>query len=473
MQLKKSMCLQNRDLCEQAGPGEHINIKFFLLVWLFALIALNSGAQQIRYETSFERAKELAKREGKPIAIMLTIQLPVNSPDYYNGLNDKSVADKFNSSFINFRADRSDTAASARIIRQYKVIRFPSFIFLDKKGGLLFTDFTLLSQPKPIIEMADKAIKASGEESLVDYDSIYKSGKYNASFIKEYITKREIAGLTDNSELIEKYVSDLKVSDLYKYDEVLFILKAGPIIDGTAYRLSHLNNSVVDSIFRNESPDDRIAINNTMISNTMNEAIRTKSFQKAVAAANYARSSWGTSYAEGQKNYFLRILQYYLGVKDTMKYLQQASMVYDTYYMNVSIDSLIKKDSLNLETAKRNALEAAIKNSNNPTNLSFKVRVPNSRDAYLNDLNNAAWNFYLMAGDDSYYLFKAIVWSRRTIEISPKPAFYDTYAHLLYSLKFYDEAESMQKKAIDAGRAEKTDTGPFEEAYAKMRKRSL
>jgi tetratricopeptide (TPR) repeat protein len=141
--------------------------------------------------------------------------------------------------------------------------------------------------------------------------------------------------------------------------------------------------------------------------------------------------------------------------------------------MNVSIDSLIKKDSLNLETAKRNALEAAIKNSNNPTNLSFKVRVPNSRDAYLNDLNNAAWNFYLMAGDDSYYLFKAIVWSRRTIEISPKPAFYDTYAHLLYSLKFYDEAESMQKKAIDAGRAEKTDTGPFEEAYAKMRKRSL
>jgi hypothetical protein len=439
----------------------------------FVLIAINSSSQEIRYEASFEKAKELANREGKPIAILLTIQMPVNSPDYYNGLKDKSVADKFNASFINFRADRSDTIASAKIIRQYKIIRFPSFIFLDKKGGLIFAGFTLLSQPKPILDMVDKALTASVGKSLADYDSIYKSGKYNSSFIKEYITKRNNAGITDNSELIEKYVADLKVSDLYNYDEVLFILKAGPIIDGTAYRLSHLNNSVIDSIFKTESLDDRIAINNTMISNTMNEAIRTRSFQKAVAAANFARSSWGTSYAEGQKNYFLRILQYYLGVKDTMKYLQQASMVYDTYYMNVNIDSLIKKDSLNLETAKRNALDAAIKNSKKSDNVSFKVRVPNSRDAYLNELNNAAWNFYLMAGDDSYYLFKAIVWSRRTIEISPKPAFYDTYAHLLYSLKFYDEAESTQKKAIDAGKAEKTDTSYFEEEYAKIRKRNL
>jgi hypothetical protein len=78
-----------------------------------------------------------------------------------------------------------------------------------------------------------------------------------------------------------------------------------------------------------------------------------------------------------------------------------------------------------------------------------------------------------MAVNNTDYLFKAMLWSRRSLELSPKAVFYDTYAHLLYRLKFFDEAESMQRKAIESGENEKIDTRIIKEQYEKIRKRVL
>jgi len=78
-----------------------------------------------------------------------------------------------------------------------------------------------------------------------------------------------------------------------------------------------------------------------------------------------------------------------------------------------------------------------------------------------------------MAVNKNDYLLKALLWSRRALELSAKPAFYDTYAHLLYRLKFFDEAESMQRKAIELGKADKIDTKLFQEEYEKIKKKTL
>ena len=282
-------------------------------------------AQKIKYEASFEKAKSLAIQQNKPLAILITIEPPVYSPNFLNGLNDEKVIEKFNSSFINYKADRSDTAASGKIIKEYKIFRFPSFIFLDAKGGFMFTDIAFLSRPQPLLDLAEKAMSSTKEKSLIVYDSSYAAGNYSTAFLKDYILRREKAGITNNDELIEKYVFGLNVSDLYNYSEVLFILKAGPIADGNAYKLASLNKHLMDSIFKTEPLADRIAMNNATITNTMNSAIANKSFSRAMAAANFTRSTWASNPIEGQKNWNLKIMQYYKGVKDTTKYLQQAS----------------------------------------------------------------------------------------------------------------------------------------------------
>jgi len=429
-------------------------------------------AQKIKYEASFEKAKSLAIQQNKPLAILITIEPPVYSPNFLNGLNDEKVIEKFNSSFINYIADRSDTAASGKIIKKYKIFRFPSFIFLDAKGGFMFTDIAFLSRPQPLLDLAEKAISSSKEKSLIVYDSSYATGNYSTAFLKEYILRREKAGITNNDELIEKYVSGLKVSDLNNYSEVLFILKAGPIADGNAYKLARLNKHLIDSIYKTEPLADRIAMNNATITNTMNSAIANKSISRAMTAANFTRNTWTNNPTEGQKTYNLKMMQYYMGVKDTTRYLQQASVYYEQYFMRLTVDSVRKRDSLNYLTAKNNAREISITTINDTTirrSFSFSY----SKDSYATELNNAAWTFYQMAVNKNDYLLKALLWSRRALELSAKPAFYDTYAHLLYRLKFFDEAESMQRKAIELGKADKIDTKLFQEEYEKIKKKTL
>lgn len=429
-------------------------------------------AQNINYEVSFEKAKNLAIKQKKPLAILITTEPPVNSPNFQNGLKDKRVIELFNNSFINYKVDRSDTAASGKIIKEFKIFRFPSFIFLDAKGGFLFTDIAFLSMPKPLLDIADKAISSTKEKSLVDFDSIYAAGNTSTGFLKDYILRREKAGISNNADLIEKYVEGLNVSHLFNYEEVLFILKAGPIADGIAYKLARTDKHLTDSIYKTEPYAVRLAMNNATIANTLNSAIETKNLARATAAANFTRNSWSSNPVEGQKNWSLKMMQYYRGVNDTTKYLQQASAYYEQYYMRLTLDSVKKRDSLNYINARKKAIETSrTTNNDSIAKRSFSFSYP--KDSYATELNNAAWTFYLMADNKNDYLMKAMLWSRRALELNAKPAFYDTYAHLLYRLKFFVEAESMQRKAIELAKAEKIDSKPYQEEFEKIRKRSL
>jgi hypothetical protein len=443
---------------------------FILASILCGFVSLK--AQKIKFESSFETAKNMALKQKKPLAILITIQPPVPAPDYMKGLDDITVVNKFNSSFINYKVAREDTNVSRKITREYRIYRFPSIIFLDHKGGLLFSDVAFLSRAKSLLDVADKAMAALSDKSLVDYDSAYNAGNKSTAFLKSYILKRRNAGITDNADLIETYVSGLSVSDLNNYDEVLFILKAGPVLDSIAYRLAWTNRSIVNNIYKTEPPADRAVMNGVIGENTMRKAIAGKNYARAVAVANFYRGSGAGNSVEGQKRWHLKMLQYYIGVKDTASYLLNASFYYDNYYMKMSIDSVRKRDSLSFEAAKNRARQnpASIIND---TIIKQSFSFTYSKDRYATDLNNAAWNFYKFAGNNTDYLSKAMLWSKRSVDYSPKPAFYDTFAHLLYKLKFYAEAEKMQKLAIETGKAAKADTRVYEEEYKKIKNKTL
>ena len=439
------------------------------------LMGFKMQAQQINYESSFENAKAAALQQHKPIAVLISITPPVSTPNFLNGLKDEKVVEMFNSNFINYKVDMKDTTASAGIIRQYKIYRFPSFLFLDAKGGLLFSDVAFLSRAQPILAQADKAISASKEMSLVDYDSIYAGGNYNNSFLKSYIIKRQQAGLTDNAGQIEKYVNGLNISDLNNYAEIKFILKAGPLADGMAYRFAYTNKNIIDSIYKTEPLSERTAMNNNIISNTLNSAIANKNLNRAYAAANFTRGTWNTDPVKGQKNFSLKILQYYKAVHDTTNYLKQAGNYYDQYYMAISVDSIHKKNSLAFETARINAQQNVVaekKINDSTTRKTVSFFYPKNNLTAV-ELNAGAWDFYQMGGTNDMYLSKAMAWSRRSIEIDPSPAYYDTYAHLLYKLKLYQEAEAMQKKAVDLSEETQRDNKVYKEEYIKIKKRKL
>lgn len=76
------------------------------------------------------------------------------------------------------------------------------------------------------------------------------------------------------------------------------------------------------------------------------------------------------------------------------------------------------------------------------------VAVTSSSTSYANELNNAAWKFYEIGTKNLNHLTKAMLWSRRAIELNPIVGYYDTLAHILYRMEYYDEAILPRKKQL-------------------------
>ena len=266
--------------------------KFYLILSALILCFGTSWSQKIKYQRTFEEAKKESISQNKQLSILITMEPPAHVITTMGGLSDPEVVRAFNTNFINFKTDRADTS-SRKIIQLYHITRFPSFTFIDPKGGLMFNEVALLSHPQNLLSTAEQALEASKEKSMVDFDNEYKSGVYTADFLKAYMNKRMRAGLTGNAELIEKYVDFLSISNLDDYQQVLFILKAGPLADGRAYKLARTNQKIIDSIYKHEPYDVRTGLNNRIIGNTMASAIALKSFARATAAANISRNTWG------------------------------------------------------------------------------------------------------------------------------------------------------------------------------------
>jgi hypothetical protein len=469
------------------------SIIFFLLL-LF--IASASNAQEIKFEKTLEKAKQLSKEKKLPLALILNINTPI---EYFpenlrtsmdlnlKGLNDVEVAKKFNDHFIVCKIDFSPIELDSNInslISTYRISQFPAFVFIDSKGGLFYKDFGNAPTPQKYLDMLQKAIDASKQKSIVDYDNQFKTGKYDAGFLKAYITKRMEMGLFNNSVLIELYVNFLRVVDLDDYNEVLFILKAGPLYFGKAYKLAYVNKSIFDSIYKTESIAVRSAINNSIIINSFEDAVASRSVTKASMVSSFVRGTWTNDFREGSKQASLKMIQYYQAVKDTNNYLQQASYFYDQYFMNIGVDSIKKLDAINKEKmdqifsmeSKRATNFDSIKNSSGKIvtsqaqSSSFSIR---SGSSYATELNNAAWSFYQTGTKNTNYLTKALFWSKRSIEINPIAAYYDTLAHILYLLGFYSEAESTQEKAVEMAKQAKMDVKKMQEDLNKMKQKTL
>lgn len=93
--------------------------------------------------------------------------------------------------------------------------------------------------------------------------------------------------------------------------------------------------------------------------------------------------------------------------------------------------------------------------------------------AFLQELNNGAWNIYQTGTRNKEYLWHATMWSKRTVDLDPMFYNFDTLAHLLYRLGFYQEAEAREQQALSLAKQHKMPAAPYEQALDKMRKRTL
>lgn len=472
-------------------PQLKVMKKSFGPLILLILGIVCSYGQGIKYEKTLDDALALSAKNNKPVFVFIKAPIPTDAMIPANvrivgsttGLDSKDVIDFYNKKFVSYQVMMTDSAA-IKLRNQYHTTFYPAFIFLDSKGQIISKDGHNSRDPEKYMDMANKALDriASGK-TISYYEQLDKAGTITADQLKEYITLREELDMFDNAALADEYVNFLTIKSFDDYSTVLFVLKAGPYAYGKAFNLCHTNKKITDSIFKQEPTLVRLDINNRVIANTRNEAVKKKDGGMAVQAASFASSTWGKNYPQAGKASTLNMMNYYRAVKDTTRYFSQASYYYDTYYMNISTDSAKKIQQKILDDNFTKSIKASelVPNPNLPKNTTLAlvaVHVIQGSQENLevaSSLHSGAYEFYTLGTHNPANLVKALLWCRRAIELqSNNPNYYDTMAHIMYRLNFYEEAVLNQNKAIELAADEsKTEQDHLKDELAKMRTRKL
>lgn len=466
-----------------------------LLLAVILISATFSFAQKLSLTKTFKQAISEATDQQKPVFLIIEaigIKPPSNLPknvtvSFKSGIDNDDIITKINASFIVYKTVMTDTTI-ASVLRSANIKSFPAYIFMHPNKDVFYKDFGNSTLVEKYNKMLDKALIASKEKSISELAKDYEADRSNSATLKKLIDARKKAGIIDNAELVEKYVDNLKIGDFNDYQTVLYILEAGPYSDGTAYKLAYTNRKIIDSIYKSEPLAKRLALNHAIINNTMWDAARKKNLQRANSGANFTRYTYSKDYRAGEKAFNSQMLWYYSTVKDTASYLRTAIYFYDNHYMNISADSIKKIEARQLDALRKSRQgvstlptisntkrDSLLKNVDPKLLRTESVTIVGtaSTSSYANELNNAAWKFYELGTKNINYLTKAMIWSRRSIELSPNSAYYDTLAHLLYRMGYYEEAIKTQQDAIKKAGDNKSHIRILEKELEKFKKRTI
>lgn len=100
---------------------------------------VNKASSEIEFQAmTVDQAKALAKESGKLIFIdAYTVWCGPCKRMAATTFKDKAVADYFNENFINLKVEMEKDADGPNLARQYRVVAYPTLLFIDGDGKLV------------------------------------------------------------------------------------------------------------------------------------------------------------------------------------------------------------------------------------------------------------------------------------------------------------------------------------------------
>ena len=430
--------------------------KALLYLSILMLAPIFTSQAQVNFEefNSVESLLSKAKKEKKLIFVQVASPNCNQCNDVaQKGLSQPALKEKFEANFI-ATFIKHEGEMYKKLVKETDLKEFPmGSLFYDSEGYLISKMSSTSSSAMSYLNAADQAIKLSKNNVLKDLEGQYKKGERNKDLLRNLIFEKNKVG-NDNHKLVEEYIDLHTIKELSTLENADLLVQQGLDLESRGRKLLYalFPNKVVDSLFFNHSLEERIKINNRVISSTRNIAMRTKNKNLAYQLSSFITKTYDNNWEKGNFHGQSFMLNFYKDIRDTTNFLQTAESFSNYSLMTMPVDTMKKKDS-----KERSAMfEQRRKNGSMSGMGTFSYSPFYQR--YGSELNNAAYGVFTMT-NDLEKLAKALKWSKRAMEIyealSPdenhtqNPSFIDTYACLLYRLGKKEEAIEWQTKAIN------------------------
>ena len=366
-----------------------------LLIFLQGLIFnLNAQHGSINFEYGkFQELKDKAIKENK--LIFINAYTSWCAPCKWmldNIFTNDTIADFYNSNFINTKIDMEKDEEGIELARKYNVIKFPSLLFIDGNGNLQHRMVGGMNL-KEFYELSKNA--KNKEQNLAFYQSNYENNKSDMNFLQKYIKVLDKAGLDFKEQLI-LYFSLQKDEDMFKHENWEMIEDYSYDIDSREFKYLISNKKKFDKLYSEHEVNEKV---DQIHCYALLSLLRVKPFDQV----KYERlkNLIGTSnLANAKRTIFDAELIWAKESKDWDSFARLANLNLDKYY---------------------------------------------SKDADI--LNDTAWDYFIHV-TDSTSLAKAEIWSKLAIGLNPSYPNMDTYASILYKNGKIEIAKKMANKAI-------------------------
>lgn len=310
------------------------------LIFLFTLPVLAQEEGIRFFKGSWKKALAEAKQSGKLIFVNVYTDWGVPCQKMEREIfPQKQVGDKYNAHFINYRMN-AERAEGESIRRYYRLRRFPTYLYINGNGDLVFMANGYNADPQRFLSLADTVLHRHREKEMELYaPATYESRKQDKDFVMDHLIKLRQFGMPDDtiSRVNDQYFSLLTPAELKDPAIIAFLLNSVTSVRSAAFEYIISRQSFYTPIVQQFSK----MLGNAVV-NSFAKALETNDdplfWETTLASKKVENPSLRYPYSV-----FMYTNQYYVKTKKVKRVLEKAPFFLDRVCM-MTEEEIMRKD---------------------------------------------------------------------------------------------------------------------------------
>lgn len=418
-------------------------------VCLFFFFALSAQAQRdgIRFfKGSWKKVLAEAKQSNKLIFVDVYADWSAPCKQMEQEIFPlKAVGERYNNHFVSYQVD-AEGRDGITFARKYQVKGYPTYLYLNGDGDVVYRGGGYNSNPDWFLQMADTTLYLyEAKKTMLVYQATYESRKNDKVFLVDYINKLALFGMQEDTidRVLDHFFRQLTPSELKDTIIAGFLLKAIATVRSPVFEYIISNQSFYSGF----TPRLSVTLGNVVL-NSYLKAIETHDDRL------FRQTSAASSKVEDQPlkypySIFLFENQYYLTTGQMDQVIQRAPAFMDSI-CRLGEKEMARRDKEQYEEIMSLYTSGILDSTTVPDFAQLKLTWLNSYSKYVASGMIRTAEIFLQHAREKEDLKKACRWAARSVDMEP-----DNYTYYAVLAKLYSrvglkrEAVSTMETAIE------------------------